>query len=233
MPLLDHFHLPLSGRRHSESFHSQWASCIASALNDELPEDYFAEAQVHAGPRIEVDVVTWHEPSTESGVATQSQTRPIMAPADMVLPATFPPEFAVHVYETSGGPTLVAAIELVSPANKDRPETRSAFAVKCAAYIQRGLGLIVVDIVTNRSSSPFAELLALIHPGQPAPATSPLLAVSYVPVRNSDGDTLEIRHRPLALGGLLPELPLALGGFGHITVNFETTYEEARHRSRL
>jgi hypothetical protein len=40
----------------------------------------------------------------------------------------------------------------VSPANKDRDETRRAFIAKCAAYLQRGIGLIVVDIRTYTMS---------------------------------------------------------------------------------
>jgi hypothetical protein len=45
MPLLDHFHPPLSQRRHWESFHSAWASALADALNEEwLPEGFFAGA---------------------------------------------------------------------------------------------------------------------------------------------------------------------------------------------
>jgi len=44
----------------------------------------------------------------------------------------------------------VAAIELVSPGNKDRPETCRLFAAKCVAYLTRGIGLVVIDIVTER-----------------------------------------------------------------------------------
>jgi Protein of unknown function (DUF4058) len=233
MPLLDHFHPPLSDRRHWEAFHAQWASCIASALNADLPTDYFAEAQVHAGPRIEVDVATWNESPNSGGVSTLPRTQPALAPADMLLPATFPPSFGVHVYETSGGPTLVAAIELVSPGNKDRPESRNAFATKCAFYLQQAIGLIVVDIVTSRTSSPFAELLALVYPQQQLPTTGALMAVSYRPTRVGEQDTLEIRHRSLTIGDALPDLPLALGGLGVVNVDFEATYEEARDRSRL
>ena len=45
---------------------------------------------------------------------------------------------------------LVAVVELVSPSNKDRPESRRAFAAKTAAYLQRGVGLIILDIVTGQ-----------------------------------------------------------------------------------
>ncbi len=52
MPLLDHFHPPLAGRRSGEAFLIQWACAIADSLNESLPPDYFAEPQVHAGPRV-------------------------------------------------------------------------------------------------------------------------------------------------------------------------------------
>lgn len=233
MPLLDHFHPPLDGRRHWESFHALWATCITSALNDGLPKDFFAEAQVHAWPRIEVDIATLSE-SNADGVATLPQTRTTLAPADLTLPAAaFPPAFGVHVYETSGGPTLVAAIELVSPGNKDRDESRRAFTAKCAALIQAAIGVIVIDIVTSRRSEPFRDLMAFLYPQQPLPELSPLLAASFRPTRVNDVDTLEIRHRPLAVGSTLPVLSLALGGLDRIDVNFEATYEDARSRSRL
>src|SRR5688572_17821798 len=104
MPLLDHFHPPLSVTRHWEAFHARWAAAIADALNESLPEGYFAEAQVHPGPRIEVDVATYNEAARASGpVATLPRTEPSLAPADLVWPAVFPPEIAVNVFETSGG----------------------------------------------------------------------------------------------------------------------------------
>jgi len=104
-------------------------------------------------------------------------------------------------------------MELVSPGNQDREESRRALAVKCAAYIQRALGLIVVDIVTSRQSRPFPEIMALLAPGHPVPIVPPLTAVSFRPARIDGVDTVEIRHRPLEVGDPLPRLPLALGGF--------------------
>ncbi len=46
MGLLDHFHPPLSSRRHWHAFHNAWATYIASDLNRKLPEGYFAEPNV-------------------------------------------------------------------------------------------------------------------------------------------------------------------------------------------
>jgi hypothetical protein len=75
------------------------------------------------------------------------------------MPAIFPDDFQVQVFSSVAGPTLVAAIELVSPGNKGRAESRRAFAAKAAAYLQRGIGLIVVDIVTTRHANLHDELM--------------------------------------------------------------------------
>ena len=72
MPLLDHFHPPLFGRRHWEAFHGRWAAAMSDALNEVLPSDYFAEFQTTLGSQIEVDVATF----TEAGPPTASPDAP-------------------------------------------------------------------------------------------------------------------------------------------------------------
>jgi hypothetical protein len=135
MPLLDHFHPPLSEQRSWESFHTSWANEIMATLNQEvLPSGYFAETQVHFGSRVEIDVATLHQPDPSSisashngGVAVQAWS----AVDVLLMPAIFPDEIEVQIIQRSGGPTLVAAIELVSPPNKDRSEVRRACEQVC------------------------------------------------------------------------------------------------------
>jgi len=71
MPLLDHFHPPLSDRRHWHAFHNSWATYVSSQLNALLPEGYFAEANVQYG--IEIDVATFEESDIASLVSSYSQ----------------------------------------------------------------------------------------------------------------------------------------------------------------
>jgi hypothetical protein len=52
------------------------------------------------------------------------------------------------VYDQRRGRHLVAAVEIVSPANKDRPENRRAFVTKGAALLQQGVCVSLVDLVT-------------------------------------------------------------------------------------
>ena len=235
MPLLDHFHPPVSERRSWEGFHGMWAAAIVEKLNrDVLDEEYYADMQVHIGSQVEVDVAAF-ERANGSSAPTATLVRTWTPPAtSLVLPTVFPDEIEVQVFCTSSGVSLVGAIELISPANKDRPETRQAFTAKCLSYLTAGIGVIVVDIVTNRLANLHNELMALLGHGTPftlVPAAT-TYAVAYRPSRQSTGDQIEIWARPLTLGQPLPELPLALRNAGVVPVHLEETYSEARERSR-
>src|SRR5205807_7753588 len=64
MPLLDHFHPPVSERRRWEGFHGLWAAALVEKLNrDVLAEEYFADMHVHVGSQVEIDVATLEEPA--------------------------------------------------------------------------------------------------------------------------------------------------------------------------
>src|SRR5215813_163593 len=102
MPLLDHFHPPLSVTRKWEGFHSQWASSLAAQLNAGLlPPHHFADPQVSHG-RIEVDVATDRLPgngaasaraASSGGVATLAA--PVWSPpaSTLEMDAVFAAEF--------------------------------------------------------------------------------------------------------------------------------------------
>jgi hypothetical protein len=244
MPLLDHFHPPLLGRRHWEGFHGRWAAAMSDSLNDILPAEYFAEFQVTVGTRIEVDVATFGDNGTpelpeapaSSGAATAVQTHVWAPPTPAaVMPALFPDDLEVQVFSSAAGPVLVAAIDLVSPRNKDRPEARRNFAAKCAAYLQRGIGLIIVDIVTSRQANLHDELMDLLGhtEGFTFPAPAPLYATAYRPVHRQERNEIDLWREPLALGQPLPTMPLAVRGLACLPVDLEGTYTEARKRVRI
>jgi hypothetical protein len=248
MPLLDHFHPPLGQRRHWESFHARWAAALFDSLNGGLlPPGYFAELQVTlGGGRIQVDIATLEEQGNgaapvsaqsaqEGGVATLAA--PVWAPPApaIELPAVFPDEIEVLVFNSEGGPTLVGAIELVSPGNKDRPDARRAFAIKCLAYLQQGIGLLMVDIVTTRRANLHDEMVALIpEEAQTFPGDSLLYAAAYRPFRRKDAGRIAVWPAPLALGQPLPAMPLWVRGLpAAVRVDLEATYTEARQRCLL
>ena len=166
MPLLDHFHAPLSDRRPWESFHTTWASALADILNEGgLPAGYIALEQVHAGANVEIDVATFDERASEgSGAGGTATAAAVWTPAaaPLLLPAAFPEGCTVEILATDGGRSLVAAIELVSPGNKDRAGKRRLFAAKCATYLARGIGLVILDVVTSRQANLHNELMNLL-----------------------------------------------------------------------
>lgn len=243
MPLLDHFHPPLSTVRHWESFHARWAASMADVLNDALlPGEYFAEVQVHVGSRVEVDVGTFEYASTLLDYAHRASTatatleaRPWAPPAPaMRMPAVFPDSVEVLVFRTETGPTLVAAIELVSPGNKDREEHRRAFAAKCSSYVQQGIGLMIIDTVTNRQANLHNALVHQLNAGEQFLLPEELLyATAYRPVRRADIDEIDVWPATLAVGRQLPGLPLPLDKALFVPLDLGATYDEACQRSRL
>ncbi len=203
-----------------------------------LPQGYLAQAQVHIGGWFAVDVATFETTPAGTNGAAQGGVaiRDLGASGTaLAFPAVFPDELEVRVFSTRAGPTLVAAVELVSPDNKDRAEARRAFEAKCASYLASGVGLIVVDIVTGRSANLHNELMTLIGQAEPFlfRADVSVYAAAYQPTRPPQGDRVELWSVPLATGEPLPILPLALRGASCVPVDLEATYTEARRRSRL
>ena len=206
MPLLDHFRPPLSQRRHWHSFHNSWATYLAADLNRQLPPDYFAEANVQFG--IEIDVAAFEE--AQGGGAFNGWTPP--APTSTIPYPVVTDQVEVLIYLQEGGPRLAGAIEFVSPANKDRPAHRDAFVSKCVTYLNQGVGLVVVDVVTDRHANLHSELTARL--GTPDTMTGDLYATAYRRVERDGQPSLDQWVETLAVGRSLPTLPLWLPG-GH------------------
>ena len=232
MPLRDHFRPPLSNRRHWHAFHNAWATYLAADLNARLPEGYFAEPNVQFG--IEIDVATFEEPAPTGEYSTggAENWKPTQ-PTQVVEFDTPPDRVEIEVFGNQGGPVLAAAIELVSPANKDRDSHRAALTDKCRAYLQAGVGLIIVDVVTTRRASIHYELLSSV--GASADE-SPIYASSYRPVihgNNAKRQHLEVWWKKLALGQPLPEMPLWMSGHWCLSLNLETSYMRTCQEQRL
>jgi Protein of unknown function (DUF4058) len=241
MPLLDHFRGALSDKRHWESFHGAWAYEMMGHLNQQiLPKDYFAEAQVSLGTEVEIDLATFEESSETvpgagngaGGVALQTWAPPATA---LVMPALFPDDIEVRIFRAQGGAMLVGAVELVSPGNKDRPEARRAFVAKCASYLHRGIGLVILDVVTTRQANMHDELIQFLGHAEAFafPVESLLYTTAYRPRRREKTDQIEVWPFALAIGQALPIVPLALRGGPTFPLNLESTYTEARNRSRI
>src|SRR5204862_4843312 len=121
---------------------------------------------------------------------------------------TLDPQKALYV--TYRG-RLVAAVELISPRNKDRPSARGHYLARYLGYLQEGVHLLLVDVHRRPLNFSFADRIAEELQIAPAPCPAPV-AVSYRVGEPAaiGGRLLAIWKRPLGVGAVLPMVPLPL-----------------------
>ena len=246
MPLRDHFRPPLSDRRSWEGLLGGWPMMIVAALGARLPARYVAGPRVHPGTSIEVDVATFEEDEAdhvaggereENGgvaIAVWAPPRPTLVIATDLGDLD---EYEVRVYDTSRGRRLVAAVEIVSPANKDRAEHRRACVAKCAALLRERVCVAIVDLVTTRSANLYGELMEFLGQVDPSLGDGPpdLHAVACRFSRDREGEAglLETWAQPLAIGRALPTLPLWIAPDFAVPLDLELSYEETYRVLRI
>jgi hypothetical protein len=208
---------------------------IVQRLAPLLPDEFVAEPRVHLGTNFEIDVCAYEPEYSErrdhaagnGGAATA-----LWAPPEPTLAVdTDPTEqyaYEVLVYDQSRDRLLVAAVELVSPANKDRPQSRREFVAKCAALLGQNVCVSIVDLVTTRQFNLYAELLELIGVSDPAlgqfaPAT---YAATCRGRKVSGKPRFESWAYPLVVGQNLPTLPLWLTDERAVSLDLEISYED-------
>jgi hypothetical protein len=214
-----------------------WPAMIVQRLVPHLPADFTAEPRVHLGSFFEIDVCAFEDDERKpTGIASEENT-------GGVATATWAPphptllvdadlreqyEYEVLVYDQSRARQLVAAVELVSPGNKDRPENRRALVTKCAALLQQGVCVSLVDLVTTRHFNLYADLLALLDLSDPALAPDPPATYAVTCRGRKIGRTskLEAWAHPLTFGQPLPTLPLWLSEEMAVSLELEASYEE-------
>lgn len=237
MPLRDHFHPPVEDKHSWDELHGGWPMVIVQHLFPILPEGYVAAPGVHLGATFEIDVSAYEqdEPAEEqkvkstnsgSAVATWAPPKPTLT-LETELPDQ--DEYEVRVYDARHGRRLVAAIEIVSPSNKNRPESRRAFVAKVAALLQRDVCVSLVDLVTIRQFNLYADLLELIGETDPMlGAERPALYAVTVRGRKRihKRPLLDTWFYPMMIGQPLPKLPIWLDADLGVTLDLETSYEE-------
>jgi hypothetical protein len=232
MPLLDHFNPHLNRTHPWRSFHGAWAAAMARLLNHGiLPVGYYAVPLMDRDGPIEIDVATLRSNGATESNGREAIPQPWSPPAPALAVAVeLPPDDSVevHVLADDGDPRLAAAIELVSPRNKDRPQSRQAFAAKCVTYLQQGSSVVVVDTVTTRRANLNAEVLSLLHVnGEIKEIPSGLSAVSFQTVTGADrAQQLRLWPEALALGKALPTLPLWIATDFSVPLDLEASYHE-------
>ncbi len=131
--------------------------------------------------------------------------------------------YEVRVYDEKRHARLVAAVEIVSPANKDRPEHRRTFAAKYADLLQERVSVVIIDMVTTRSPNLYSEFLDLIGQTDPclSPEAPPLYTAACRTTKRDNEWFLETRAQSLELGRLLPMVPLWLADNLAVPLNWK------------
>lgn len=216
-----------------DGVHQIWLVELLYALKADLPPAYrayigttptFAIGAPGGGGRPDVGVRDW-PPAPGLQSEASAPTPCDFEPDEELAVATLAADTALLV-ERSG--RLVAAIELVSPRNKDRASAQVAYADTYAGYLLRGINLVLVDLHRRPAGFAFPDAIAanlgLAQPPLPAPC-----AVGYRvgEVAPGGGRFLAVWRRPLAVGGELPAMRLPLASGDSVAVDLAGTYGRA------
>ncbi|HLW65350.1 MAG TPA: DUF4058 family protein [Gemmataceae bacterium] len=238
MPLRDYFQPPVSNVASWEEVHGGWPMVIVQHLFPILPAGYVAAPRVHRGSQIEIDVATYEKNSESEASPTSSRasgnggvaTAVWEPPPTLEIETDLPEqdEYEVRIYDEAHARELVAAIELVSPANKDRAENRRAFVAKCAALLQKNVSVSIIDLITTRHFNLYTDLLELIGRTDPAmsPAPPPIYAVTCRSRKLQGRPRVAAWAYPLAVGQPLPPLPIWLTEETRVRLDLEASYED-------
>lgn len=213
---------------------------IAQRLNSLLPEEYIAQPSVRLGDMMEIEIAALERESNRGFFSRVEDQGSLMvaswAPAQpkILLDTEFPEpsEYVVNIYAEDEF-RLVAAVELVSPSNKDRPENRRTFVNKCEALLKQEVCVTIVDVVTSRTANLYGELLDELAAERTAVAGSVIYAVTCRGRRLGPRWRLEAWEHELTVGSALPTLPLWLSEDFMVPLDLEATYEETCRSLRI
>jgi len=221
-------------------FHVGWIPTIRTILNDGLlPEGYYAMAEQHAGRSI-ADLLTLHAsvaprgpltlplpPAPDTGGVAVAEAPPRTRRKHTVDPAFLLRRRSLAIRHVSGH-RLVALVEIVSPANKDRARHVEEFTDKVLSALNVGVHVLLVDLFPPGPWDPDGLHGILLRQLEDSDeryelsSAEPLTLASY-----AAGAKVEIYLEHIAVGAALPEMPLFLRPDRYVNVPLEPTYQAA------
>jgi hypothetical protein len=130
------------------------------------------------------------------------------------------------VIRHSSDDRVIALLEILSPGNKSSRHAIRSFVEKATEALYRGYHLLLLDLhpPTRRDphgihSAIWGEISDEVFT---PPAGKPLTLAAY-----SAGQTKRAYVQPVAVGDVLPDMPLFLEPETYINVPLEPTYQEA------
>ncbi len=218
------------------AFHHGWIEEVSRALNRGiLPADYYALPEQLAGA-FGPDVLTLEKQSGEGSspgdaIDSGGPVALLVVPPEVRLTAEAEIEHyrrkQSHVaVRHASDDSLIAVVEVVSPGNKASRSALRAFVEKAAEFLERGIHLLVLDVLPPTRLAPagihsaiWEEITGEDHE---APPEEPLTLVGY-----ESGATVRAYVEPLRVGSELRSMPLYLEPGGYVLVPLERTYSDA------
>lgn len=212
-------------------FHQSWSIRIKDALNGGLLPRGLNALVEQKTPAREPDVLTIDDRLPERRNSPPSGGTMLMDP-----PATrIVRKSAKEAYSDKANRIVVkhkigrtiAAIEIVSPGNKDGKRPFKEFLEKSIEFISSGVHLLVIDLFPPTKRDPFGVHRAIWDEFEDEgdefefPAGKNLTLASY-----NAGRSKEAYVEPVAVGDVLPDMPLFLTDAGHVKVPLEATYRQ-------
>jgi hypothetical protein len=207
-------------------FHQAWSIEIRNALNRIMPKGYYALVEQKVdGPEPDVIAVEMKK----RGHAKPAGPVATMTPPQTKITARTPSDAARYARKANRISIrhplgeVVAVIEIVSPGNKDSRNSLRSFVEKAAAFLRNGIHLLIVDLFPPSDRDPqgihkaiwdeFADEPFELPPGKP------LTLVGY-----QSGDEFTAHIEPVAVGDVMPDMPLYLERDLYVPVPLEATY---------
>jgi hypothetical protein len=208
-------------------FHQSWTIAIRNALNaGRLPDGYFAMVEQNIG-RPEADVVTLE--LTPRGDTSPGGIAVDVRPPQARVVARCPTAYArkanrVTVRHPDGD--AVAVLEIVSPGNKDSRHAIRAFARKASDLLEAGVNLLIVDLFppSQRDPQGIHKVIwdRIRDEDFVLPSDKPLTLAAY-----AVGGEFVAYVEPVAVGDVLPEMPIFLTADRYVPCPLEETYQTA------
>jgi hypothetical protein len=216
------------------AFHLAWLGELQKTLNGGvLPSGYYAMAEQYADGVIpdvlglrESDPDTTPAPEPNGGVATLTKTRPKVEHRLTATKEIVKGKRRTLTVRHTTGHRIVAFIEIVSPANKDRVESVTEFTTKVIAALRSGIHVLLVDPFPPGSADPSGKHGAiwrrLSSDKLEPPEDRPLALAAYDASKPAQAFV-----NYLSVGDPLPDMPLFLTPTKYIDVPLELTYSAA------
>ncbi|MBO0699258.1 MAG: DUF4058 family protein [Zavarzinella sp.] len=220
------------------SFHVTFVALLGIRLNEILPPDYYALAEKKSHG-LEPDVLTLDVGGSGGGNGTGngSPVRGGGSPGGGLSLATAPPKVEVALSRPTGYPQrvlaireraddrVVAMIEVVSPGNKASQHGFRAFVDKAVEFLARGVHVHVIDLLPPTPRDPrgiHGAVWDAYAETESPPLSKPLTVASY-----AAGEPERAFVTSVAVGDVLPDLPLILESDLYVPVPLEGTYMAA------